>query len=266
MTRLTGLLAMGRQQGFAVLMKHVRLVALRRFHHFCFDRRYEAIESVPTGGYLLQDDLDPADPGNLSQAREYLPSPRLVVNWLLQGLGEEYSDFSFVDFGSGRGRVLLAAAEKPFRNVLGVEFSTRLHNEAERNIADYPRERLKSGTVRSVCMDAARFDLPDGDCILYFFNPFGAELLERVIERSLDQAGAGTRRIIVILYNPVHLETVAANPRLRLRPMSYVDQMKMRVFSPYPAAIFDFVDGATNSMNPGKTGHLQPRREFVGSV
>lgn len=261
---------MWRQHGIAVLLKHVRLVALRRLHHLCCDRRYEAIESVPTGGYLLQGDLDPADPDNLSQAREYLPSPRLVVKWLLQDLDEDYSNFSFVDFGSGRGRVLLAAAEKPFRNVLGVEFSPRLHNEAERNIADYPSERLKSETVRSVCMDAARFDLPDGDCILYFFNPFGADLLERVVERSLDQARSGKRRIIVILYNPVHLETVAANPRLRIRPMSYVDQMKMRVFSPYPAAIFDFIDGEANSTDPDKTFHQQPIgepiREFGESV
>jgi cyclopropane fatty-acyl-phospholipid synthase-like methyltransferase len=43
-------------------------------------------------------------------------------------------DFVFVDLGSGKGRVILRAATRPFRRVEGVEFSEPLHRVALRNI------------------------------------------------------------------------------------------------------------------------------------
>lgn len=201
------------------------------------------METVPTGGYLMQQHLDPSDNTNLESAREYLPSPRLVVSWILDGLGEDYSRFTFVDFGSGRGRVLLAAAEKPFRAVRGVEFSGRLHAEAECNIANYPADRLGCRDVRSVCVDAADYPLPDGDCILYFFNPFSADLLDRVVSCALETALSRGSRVILVYYNPVHSEAIAGQRHLRRRSISLFDRVKLKLLSPYPAVIFE-LDGS----------------------
>jgi len=207
-----------------------------------WDGRFEALEYVPTGGYLMQQHLDPSDNTNLEGAREYLPSPRLVVSWILDGLGEDCSRFTFVDFGSGRGRVLLAAAEKPFSAVRGVEFSGRLHAEAERNIANYPADRLGCRDVRSVCIDAAEYNLPEGDCILYFFNPFSADLLDRVVSRALDTARSRGTRLILIYYNPVHRAAMAGDRLIRRRPVSLFNRVKLKLLSPYPAEIFE-LDG-----------------------
>ena len=44
----------------------------------------------------------------------------------------DVSGYTFVDLGSGKGRMLFVAAERPFRRVIGVEFSRSLHAEAER--------------------------------------------------------------------------------------------------------------------------------------
>ena len=130
--------SMWREEGVWALMQHVRLVLLRRLHHLVLDQKFESLETVPTSKLLEKKQFKPVKSENLKSAREYTPSPRLVVKWLLDGLQEDLSQFSFVDFGSGRGRVLLAAAEKPFQLVRGVEFCKRLHGEAERNIQDYP--------------------------------------------------------------------------------------------------------------------------------
>lgn len=238
-------LSIWRQEGVGALAAHARLVSLRRLHHTIWDGRFETLETVPTGGYLMQKHLDPSDNTNLGSAREYLPSPRLVVSWILDGLREDYSRFTFVDFGSGRGRVLLAAAEKPFRAVRGVEFSGRLHAEAECNISNYPADRLGCRDVRSLCIDAAEYQLPEGDCILYFFNPFGADLLDQVLVRALDRAQSRKSRIILVYYNPVHVSTMTRHKRLRRRSMSLIDRMKLKLLSPYPAVIFDF-DGSVS--------------------
>ena len=41
---------------------------------------------------------------------------------------------TFVDVGSGKGRVLLLAARHPFKRVVGIEFSPSLCEQARRNI------------------------------------------------------------------------------------------------------------------------------------
>ena len=46
----------------------------------------------------------------------------------------DFSQYTFVDVGSGKGRMLFVAAEYPFRRVVGVEFSNQLHVEALENI------------------------------------------------------------------------------------------------------------------------------------
>lgn len=235
-------LSIWRQDGIGALAAHARLVSLRRLHHIIWDGRFEGLETVPTGGYLMQQHLDPSDNTNLGSAREYLPSPRLVVSWILDGLGEDYSRFTFVDFGSGRGRVLLAAAEKPFSAVRGVEFSGRLHAEAECNIANYPAERLGCRDVRSVCIDAAEYQLPEGDCILYFFNPFSADLIDQVVTRALETAQSRQSRVILVYYNPVHITTMAGHRRLRRRSISLFDRLKLKLLSPYPVMVFE-LDG-----------------------
>ncbi len=46
-------------------------------------------------------------------------------------------DFTFIDLGSGKGRVLLMASEYPFQKIIGVEFMPELHRAAQKNIAGY---------------------------------------------------------------------------------------------------------------------------------
>ena len=101
-----------------------------------------------------------------------VPSPGLLVDTLLANIGEDLGRFSFVDFGSGKGRVLLVASHYPFREVVGVEFSPELHEIAEDNIRRYQSPARRCPHVRSVCADAATFALPAPDCVLYFNNPF----------------------------------------------------------------------------------------------
>src|SRR5438045_1688063 len=48
-----------------------------------------------------------------------------------------YSQYTFIDVGSGKGRVLFVAAEYPFRKVMGVEFSNALHDAGVANFKGY---------------------------------------------------------------------------------------------------------------------------------
>ena len=138
---------------------------------------------------------------NKRHGERYQPSPVYSLRRLLRRLDIRYPDFSFVDFGSGKGRTLLIASELPFRQVIGVEFGEELHAQAERNIACYgPRA---AGKVTAVHVDATRFVLPDDDLVLYFFNPFNEHVLRRVLDNLIASLKTRPRKVILIyLYLP----------------------------------------------------------------
>ena len=100
-------------------------LALRGLLIAVADRRREARFGVDSEGNIALSELS-IDSENRTLGFPYVPSPGLLVETLLANVEEDLGQFSFVDFGSGKGRVLLVASHYPFREVVGVEFSPEL--------------------------------------------------------------------------------------------------------------------------------------------
>lgn len=113
---------------------------------------------------------------------DYVPTPVRTLRSLIGAIPSNLDEVTFVDFGSGKGRALLVAAEFPFHRIRGVELSPVLHEIAERNIQRYRNPRRRCFDLGSVCMDAADFPIPEGGCVFYFFNPFDRRLMMRIAE------------------------------------------------------------------------------------
>ena len=139
-------------------------------------------------------------------AVRYEPSSPQLVRIALEKLSIDLSGFTFVDFGSGKGRVLLIAAERPFRDVIGIEFSRELHEIALRNIGRLPRQLAAGARVRSVNGDAAEVALPKGNLACYFNNPFGPPIISRVAERLVAHHRDHGCHILVVYVVPRHRE------------------------------------------------------------
>jgi SAM-dependent methyltransferase len=167
----------------------------RAYHGWTFDRTF----GVDTAG-LIERPV-PSAGGIAELGRPYDGSNPSNFNRIIRGLKLRHEEFSFVDFGSGKGRVLLLAAAFPFRNITGVEWSADLHETAARNISIYRGPRACSD-VRSYCMDAAELPIPQGKCLLYFFNPFKDEIMARVIENVTRSFEADPREMVVVYVNP----------------------------------------------------------------
>lgn len=90
-------------------------------------------------------------------------------------LGEDLGTFTFIDLGCGKGRTLIVAGQLGFGKVLGVEFAAELVEIARKNLA-------KLGLTGVVVQaDAADFQFPSSDLIVYLFNPFSRKVMERVV-------------------------------------------------------------------------------------
>jgi 16S rRNA G966 N2-methylase RsmD len=128
----------------------------------------------------------------------YRPSSWLVLRELFHNL-EVAEDDTFVDIGSGMGRVVLMAARRPFKRVIGVERSERLNEVARSNIARY-RHRLVCTDIEFVSADALHWEIPDDLTVVYLFAPFPPEVFERLVERLVASVERAPRSLRVI-YN-----------------------------------------------------------------
>ncbi len=137
-------------------------------------------------------------------ATRYEPSGAGMVRATLAQLGIDYADYAFVDYGSGKGRVLIVAAGFAFKSVAGVEFSRELHEIAEQNIALLPPEAVRAGVVSALHGDAAAFEPPPGNLVCYLYNPFGPPVISQVARRLASHRDESGCRVIVVYVDPVH--------------------------------------------------------------
>ena len=172
------------------------------------------------------------DAGSIEDGFSYVATPPRLVRAWLDALDVPLPLFTLVDLGSGRGRVLLMASERPFRRVLGVEFAAELHASALDNIRRFPRARMRCTNVNSICADAASFAFPLEPLVIYLNNPFSERVMTGVL-RKLAYSYEHEPRPIVVVYQ----QRVVEEPRHSTNNLGLLDQQqfltgRMLRFSP----------------------------------
>jgi SAM-dependent methyltransferase len=158
---------------------------------------FDLEHNVETSGRVHVTDLDIADP-NWIHASPYVPTPSRFLRETLAGLDMRFEDLTFIDLGSGKGRVLLMASEFPFRKIIGVEISSELTELAGRNIASY-KGAQRCRDLNLVCMNFTRFDFPQEPLFVFLYNPASLHL-SRVVARNLMNSLKKCPRPAWILY------------------------------------------------------------------
>lgn len=168
--------------------------------HRCFDERFD----VETTEHIVVDklDVDAADRPGMS---DYEPTSPVAFGTTIERLSVDFRDYIFVDYGCGKGRALFMAAFFPFRRIIGVELATDLTEQASQNVEQFRNRTGQADRFDVVQENATTYGLPAEPAVLYFYNPFDANLMTQVlavIERSWQD-------------NPRHLVCVYHNPRQR---------------------------------------------------
>ena len=132
-----------------------------------------------------------------------IPKLRQALDAVTGALGERLPAFAFLDVGSGKGLVVMQAARRRFREVVGIEMAAELVAIAERNAARFAAAHPDAAPMRFVAGDALASSLPDAPLVVYLYNPFDATLLAPFAAR-LEGAAAVDREILVAYVNPVH--------------------------------------------------------------
>ena len=117
---------------------------------------------------------------------------------VLDNLSIRFADFSFIDFGSGKGRAILVASQFQFKKIIGVEYSKVLCEISKQNIEQSPEGFMKCRKIEIVCMDASKFSIPQGPLVIFLFNPFGRPVMKKIIINVSVSFKQSPRQIIVI--------------------------------------------------------------------
>jgi SAM-dependent methyltransferase len=135
----------------------------------------------------------------------YQPTDATLFREMMGSLPIDFSEFTFVDVGSGKGRTLLMASEYPFRRIVGVEVLPELHRAAQENIRAFKSSAQRCMQIESICADAREFVLPEQPLVLYLFNPLPKAALRSFIGK-LKQS---LRPLWIVYHNPL-LDSVLA--------------------------------------------------------
>jgi len=114
----------------------------------------------------------------------------------------ERSEYTFVDLGSGKGRVVLLASQFGFGRVVGIEASPTLHQIAGQNLRAWAKDGNDTRNLELRREDAAITEIPEQPCVVYLFNPFRERTVARVLLNVKWSLQRAPRDLWLIYYNP----------------------------------------------------------------
>lgn len=113
-------------------------------------------------------------------------------------------DARVVDFGCGRGRVVIYIHRRFKVPVVGIEANDKTYEEALENKHRY---RVKAGHIKAPIHFkyglAEHYRVKREDNCFYFFNPFSEKVFKKVIANIMESVMKTPRTIDLILYYPI---------------------------------------------------------------
>lgn len=139
--------------------------------------------------------------GTGTKAPVYESSNPLLLRRLLAELPTSAKTRTFLDYGAGKGRAIIVAAAAGFERCIGIENQQCFFQTALRNLLicapRYPKSKMQ--VFRG---NAAHFRVPDDVGVAYFYNPFGAEIMQSVVVRIANSLARNPRDFYIVYMNP----------------------------------------------------------------
>ena len=174
------------------------------------DNLSDARWGVETTGRIRTGELD-VEGKHAKHLKGYEVSSPSLFKSAMKKIPKNYKDFVFIDVGSGKGKVLLLASRYAFSEIIGIEISKTLNNIAKQNllaIDHRQKKRQKCSNISLLSDDAASYQFPLANIVLYLFNPFDDVILQKLLDSLKVVAASGQYKIHLIYCNAVHADTV----------------------------------------------------------
>lgn len=208
--------------------KRLLLETRYRTVNYCFEKML----GVETGGMERPSDLGICNVDSI----EYEPIGYSAFFEAIKKIPIPPKSISFVDFGSGKGRAVVAAAIFPFRKITGVEISDSLCEISRKNIR---KMRFRhAGKIEIVQSNAVTYALPKDSNLLFFFNPFTGGTLAQVVNNIIKSHCEHDRPIYIVYFNANHFENIIYDDKYKCIRRIYMG----KVYPNYSCCIYSVND------------------------
>src|SRR5699024_12608611 len=92
----------------------------------------------------------------------------------------------FVDFGSGKGRLLFYVHNLFGASVTGIEMNEYRNKKTKKNKKKYLKQAKQRADIQLECCLAEEYLVQSTNNVFYFFNPFSVQIFMKVIQNILD--------------------------------------------------------------------------------
>ena len=179
------------------VVRTISIIANRMFDCY-FDFKYK----TDTRNKISLQDLTVTGE-NKERGSFYQPTMALSFNRLLETITLP-PESVLVDFGCGKGRVLLLAVLRGVKKAVGIEFSPELCRIAENNVKIVEEARGTRLDITVIEGDVTGYEIEDDQNVFFLFNPFDDVVLGAVVKNIQKSLRRTPREIVIIYYNPVH--------------------------------------------------------------
>ena len=125
----------------------------------------------------------------------YEPTPYCVLERLAES-GFFGKDDVVLDYGCGKGRVGFFLSHRTKAETIGIEYDEHIYAGALEN------QKTAKAKADFVLGRAEEYEVPADVNRCYFFNPFSAEILHKVMARIIESYYESPREIFLFFYYP----------------------------------------------------------------
>ncbi len=170
---------------------------------------------------------------NPEESSIYRPSDIKTIRKVFKEQFDIQPSDSILDVGCGKGNVMRLFLKMPFARVDGIEMARKLASIARSNFEKLARKRT---TLYEV--DASLFEHYGNYNYLFFYDPFPASVMKKVMKRVTDSWTENPRTIRLIYNLPIcHDEVMASGIFARTGYLLYPEK--------HPIALYETVDPLT---------------------
>ena len=127
----------------------------------------------------------------------YEPTPYCVLERLAES-GFFGKNDVVLDYGCGKGRVGFFLSYQTNAKTIGIEYDDRIYKDALEN----QKSAVSKSKTEFVLTKAEDYEVPKDVNRCYFFNPFSAEILHKVMAKILASYYAQPRDVFLFFYYP----------------------------------------------------------------
>lgn len=174
-----------------------------------YEGKYEKLLGVNTHSIVNLDKLTLAGVDS-AENHHYQGASYYILFKVFNLLPTQLKSKPLIDYGCGKGRALFVAEQCGFKNLIGVDIAKELIENAKANQLIYSKKNNES-TFSFLFEDATKYQIPNDAEVFYFFNPFGENILQLVINNIKESLKQNPRTIYCIYLNPKYKEVFEFN-------------------------------------------------------